>query len=369
MENYKGIYADKKEYDKPKFYEGGAHFKYKQLYKILKSIAEKREFEENKIKEVRYNSLNNNDEKIHSKDIIINNNNQKNQSRNNFIVQSLTEKNTEIKRNDKIIIPNSKSRNILSINNENLNVKIKTENYYKINKSIPFLNLNSNNSNENLILQNKIESNNIKNLYSKSISKNKNNINQNISNNLPIINTKQKKSNNNPIQILSIHNNNYELNSRNLQLDKMNSNSSIFNNHFKVKSLRENNNSFAKQYINPLDKIAPLKIPISIYDKNENINSTSRKNKPEKPFIYHNKLNSKSISFSRNFINENKLNNNTENDYNYIYNKNHINKNENSTFSITSQIIINNLKQNSVIKSPLNRDSINYHNIIKFKKI
>ncbi len=370
MENYKGIYADKKENDKPKFYEGGAHFKYKQLYKILKSIAEKREFEdENNINEVRNNSLNNNNEQKHSKDIIINNNNHKNQSRNHCFVQSLTDKNTEIKRNDKIIIPNSKSRNILSINNDNLNAKIQTENYYKVNKSIPFVYLNSNNSNENKILQNKNESNYIKNLYSKSISKNNININQNISNNLPIINMKQIKSYNNPIQIMSINNNNYELKSRNLQLDKMNSNSSIFNNQFRVKSLRENNNSFAKQYVNPLNKITPLKLPISIYNKNENINLTSRNNKQEKPVIIHNKLNSKSISFSRNYINEIILNNNNENDYNYIYSKNNLNKNDNSTFSITSQIIMNNLKQNSIIKSPLNRESINYHNIIKFKKI
>ena len=38
---------------------------------------------------------------------------------------------------------------------------------------------------------------------------------------------------------MNVHNN-YELKSRNLQLDKMNSNSSIFNNQLKVKSLREN---------------------------------------------------------------------------------------------------------------------------------
>ena len=370
MENYKGIYADKKQNDKPKFYEGGAHFKYKQLYKILKSIAEKREFEENNKNEIRSNSLNNNYEENHSKDIIINNNNHKKQSRNHFIIQSLTDKPPEIKRNDKIIISNSKSRNILSINNDNLNYKIQTENYYKVNKSIPFLYLNSNNSNENIILQNKNEQNYNKNIYSKSINKNNNNINQdqNKINNLPKINLKQIKSNNNPIQIMNVHNN-YELKSRNLQLDKMNSNSSIFNNQLKVKSLRENNNSFAKQYINPLNIISPLKMPISIYDKNENINLTSRNHKQEKSIINHNKLNSKSISFSRNFINDIKLNNNIENDYNYIYSKNNLNKNDNSTFSITSQIIMNNLNKNSVIKSPLNKKSINYHNIIKFKKI
>ena len=35
MENYKGIYAYKKEYDKPKFYEELNNFKYKKLYKII----------------------------------------------------------------------------------------------------------------------------------------------------------------------------------------------------------------------------------------------------------------------------------------------------------------------------------------------
>ena len=39
MEEYKGIYYnDDKE---QKYYEGGAHFKYKELYKILEELAKK----------------------------------------------------------------------------------------------------------------------------------------------------------------------------------------------------------------------------------------------------------------------------------------------------------------------------------------
>ena len=39
MEEYKGIYY--KDDTEQKFYEGGAHFKYVELYKILEEIAKK----------------------------------------------------------------------------------------------------------------------------------------------------------------------------------------------------------------------------------------------------------------------------------------------------------------------------------------
>ncbi|MCQ2821101.1 MAG: hypothetical protein MJ252_27900 [archaeon] len=41
MNEYKGIYYGSS--NEQKFYEGGAHFKYSALYKILKKLAEKAE--------------------------------------------------------------------------------------------------------------------------------------------------------------------------------------------------------------------------------------------------------------------------------------------------------------------------------------
>ncbi len=39
MEDYKGIYYN--DDTKQKYYEGGAHFKYKELYKILEELSKK----------------------------------------------------------------------------------------------------------------------------------------------------------------------------------------------------------------------------------------------------------------------------------------------------------------------------------------
>ena len=50
MENYKGYYINNRITNKPKFYEGGAHFKYSDLYKILKSFQQIKEEEKNKEK-------------------------------------------------------------------------------------------------------------------------------------------------------------------------------------------------------------------------------------------------------------------------------------------------------------------------------
>ena len=50
MENYKGFYVNDKINDKPKFFEGGAHFKYSDLYKMLKIIYKKREEKNNEKK-------------------------------------------------------------------------------------------------------------------------------------------------------------------------------------------------------------------------------------------------------------------------------------------------------------------------------
>ena len=52
MENYKGYYVKNRINNKPKFYEGGAHFKYSDLYKILKSFQQIKEEEKNNEKKI-----------------------------------------------------------------------------------------------------------------------------------------------------------------------------------------------------------------------------------------------------------------------------------------------------------------------------
>jgi hypothetical protein len=49
LNEYKGIFYNENEEEEQKFYEGGAHFKYDDLYEILEEIVKKEEKQKNKI--------------------------------------------------------------------------------------------------------------------------------------------------------------------------------------------------------------------------------------------------------------------------------------------------------------------------------
>ena len=369
MDNYKGIYANHKT-NKPRFFEGGAHFKYKDLYRILELIYEKREEkkkrESEKIKEDLLINENKDNLINENKDNLIDENhksyinnersnslNYKNLKRNNQnILLSLTEKNYDNNnKKEEEKIPIKKSKMFINLNHEKLNLKLPSEvNLYNLNKEKPFINHNNNYSLGKITIQNKNDSSNyILNKHSKSTNKNYSHLN---SNNLPIINIKNLIKDNNPIQIISVNNKNKEIKSRNTQLDNLNSNSYNINLQNKGNYLFESNNTYAK-YNNPLNKINHLKLLSSDLDKKDNNIILTSRNRDI------NLINHKSISFTKNYLSDLNSNNNV---LNYNHNRNTLNKNDNNTFSITSKIIIGDMKNS--FKSPINKKAIKKLKII-----
>ena len=370
MDNYKGIYANHKT-NKPRFFEGGAHFKYKDLYRILELIYEKREEkkkrESEKIKEELLINENKDNLINENKDNLIDENhksyinnersnslNYKNLKRNNQnILLSLTEKNYDNNnKKEEEKIPIKKSKMFINLNHEKLNLKLPSEvNLYNLNKEKPFINNNNNYSLGKITIQNKTDSSNyILNKHSKSTNKNYSHLN---SNNLPIINIKNLIKDNNPIQIISVNNKNKEIKSRNTQLDNLNSNSYNINLQNKGNYLFESNNTYAIKYNNPLNKINHLKLLSSDLDKKDNNVILTSRNRDI------NLINHKSISFTKNYLSELNSNNNV---LNYNHNRNTLNKNDNNTFSITSKIIIGDMKNS--FKSPINKKAIKKLKII-----
>ena len=69
---YKGLFYDNNEEDEPQFYEGGAHFSYNELCKILEKIVKKEKNENEKDLVVNIFNLNN---KGKSRNVIIDKNN------------------------------------------------------------------------------------------------------------------------------------------------------------------------------------------------------------------------------------------------------------------------------------------------------
>ena len=257
MENYKGYYINNRINNKPKFYEGGAHFKYSDLYKILKSFQQIKEEEKNNEKKNNINEKNDSN----------------NKSRNiKPVFQSFTQKIPENK-SENGILSFSKSKNFSNLTNETIQISFNSN---KIKKSKQQIHFNSNSSLGKNINNNEINKNYVNNKSNNII---------NIINNLPHINFKKiLKETNNPIQLLSIGKNTVK--SRNLNFSKLNTINNI-----NCNSLREN--TFAKKYINPFNKITHFRI---VSPKNNSLSSR-------------NKIISKSISLNKNYLSEININN------------------------------------------------------------
>ena len=310
MDNYKGYYVNNKISEKKKFYEFGAHFKYSELYKILISIAKIRGIGKSEDKT---------NKRYFENDLRSTSNSNINKSRNFHqpVIQSLTQRETDYSKKINIRLSISKNKNNINLPNENLNKKVSFDlNNSKIKKVKPIIFPNNNNNNidndNNLNINDNLNKNNIKS--NKSI-----NSKINLINNLPMLNINNlTKHSNNPIQII-ITNKNIELKSR--------------NNHFiKKNSFREINNTFAKKYINPLNKITQFRIKSPI--NNDTLLLSSR----NKVIKNGNKISSKSISITNNYLNENNLNyksnNNTIMGYKY---KNKLKLGEKPKILITSK--------------------------------
>ena len=221
MDNYKGLYyKDKKE---KKFYEHGAHFKYKQLYKKLKDLGG---IVEDVPISISINQNNNNFNCDNNK-YFINKNNQPNDKKLKINLDKISFNNEHIiskTRNKKENIFENSSYKLLSIpnnsySNKNLNLKLNEKN---------FTFLNQNNS-ENKILNNNnnIHKNNLKTFFNnrnnsmkKIISRNDNN-DKIYSNRLLV-----SKANDNINILYSIRNNNKLINN-NLSQRNQNNNNNI----------------------------------------------------------------------------------------------------------------------------------------------
>ena len=104
-EEYKGIFYGNNDEDEPEFYEGGAHFSYIELYKILEKIANNNKIENNKEKENKLVvNLNNLNKQIKSRNNII--------GKDNLIYDKIKNKGEEEKNSEKNILINKDSKPI-----------------------------------------------------------------------------------------------------------------------------------------------------------------------------------------------------------------------------------------------------------------
>jgi hypothetical protein len=104
-EEYKGIFYGNNDEDEPEFYEGGAHFSYIELYKILEKIANNHKIENNKEKENKLVvNLNNLNKQIKSRNNII--------GKDNLIYDKIKNKGEEEKNSEKNILINKDSKPI-----------------------------------------------------------------------------------------------------------------------------------------------------------------------------------------------------------------------------------------------------------------
>ena len=313
MENYKGLYFNNKKEEKTKFFEGGAHFKYIDLYKKLDSLSKQLNVK---------NKINSEEQKLFDKKI--KNLIPENQSRNiKSIIISLSQRNNKKKlftsRNHNNIINKSYQSSNDSKNNSinNINI-IKTRNKIKsqqiekkkINNSI--LNKISN-LNYSYIIQ------------SKSRNKNEKKSKSNSLNEIKTILSKRK------INIINVK-------SRNI--NKYNhSNSSCIK--FNKKDNSNEIGNLKEMFI--LKKAPSLYTKISINPKFNffNLNNFYTKNKSIKPIIF-DKNNSNSNILDNN-SNSNLLNDNFHINFNLKQNKKikHNILNINGTIAPTNKYFLN----------------------------
>ena len=162
MENYKGIYYNEER--EPKLYEGGAHFKYNQLYKILLSLGGVLEDDNSNPSTSRYTKREHikSNKDINSLLIKVKEKKSKYKTRNlaALIYDNNPNPNTQIKNKKKSIIKNALSIKDFSSRNNNLN-KFLTNKYSYYKKAITSVSINNlhknriNNDLINIILRKK----------------------------------------------------------------------------------------------------------------------------------------------------------------------------------------------------------------------
>ena len=410
VNNYKGVYFrnDSKE---QKFYEGGAHFKYKELYKVLENIALNKSKEKKGISE---------EPKKNSKFKYFDNNLNENISRNikniKPLIDSLTQKLSEItknksnrnyyiekpysfldKNNNNFI--NKQSRNFKQYvpNNSKAHIKKNNNTYITYNNINSNKKINGNTIKEDLIIKNKFDfGNNIfkkirnndikikgKKILNRSQGKNNNSRNHFNNNTFDLIKTGNitkeimNKTTNiqnyipmNPVNNYKNHSNSLSSNKNKLEKQKNSfnfTNSSIVNNNNNV----NNRNSFSinKSKISIQKKI--------INQKNRLI--MNQKIIPKKRQLLMNMLKKKNLSYKQLNIlkNDNKsksnidiINNNINPNNNYVeisllsdLNTPHSKKkNSNHNFSNLNNDYIHNLSNNN-----LNQNNITANNNIILK--
>ena len=407
VNNYKGVYFGN-DSNEQKFYEGGAHFKYRDLYKVLENIAlnipnERRGISEEPKKKSNFKYFENN----------LNENKSRNIRNIKPLIESLTQKLNEITKdksnkhyeikktysfldgnnfNDNNNLINQQSRNFKQYVPNNSKAHIKRNNNSNISNTN--ININSNNNiNINLIKEDSVIKNNFdfgknilqklsdnnnynikgKKLLNKSHIKNKNSRNHFNNNNLDLLKTGTKdimnKTTNvknyipiNPVNNYRNHSSSLSRNKNNLEKQKNSfnyTNSSILNNN----NLNNNRSSFSsnKSKMSIQKKIMEQKNNLimnqnSIHKKRQLLmNILKKKNLSYKQLNYNNN-DSKSKS------NIDIINNNS----NYTNNNNNIKPNNNYVeISLLSDLNTPHSKKKNSIKhfSNLNNNNNCNHNL------
>ena len=312
MDNYKGIYANNNDRG-PRYYEGGAHFSYSDLYKRLKQLKA-----ETSTRAVSSGTVDLNIEK-------------QSQSRNiKPLIQSLTQKLSEIVNSSKeqTRLNNTRNKNVIQSHLLSQDkIKKSSNSSLTLNQMNNIKYLNSHNINtiqqgesSNIIESNSKGKNIINNIILKpSISISfVNNTNSMVNQNRYGLsrNSNTKHSNN------SISNMNYfsKMNNYTMHVDSNNKNGSINDS-----SLYHRNNSntvFTKKYTNLQEKIDQMKMKTKIelerlskdFEKIVSNGKKETRNKDIKPIIYGNNY-SNSIYYPHNNNNEKK----GKYKYNYNY--------------------------------------------------
>ncbi len=376
MDNYRGIYFGNNADDNPKYYEGGAHFKYKDLYKTLESLYKERY--KNNYTDSEHN-INNNKRFIKPKEIV-----NQNQTRNfKPRIQSLSGEISEMSKNNQKKLYTTRNKNNViddvnysnyNDNNDNFNKQYSSD--FHINKNIDINNKIFKATNQNYYhnYSNSIGNNFLTNLNLNEIDLKesyRSNINRNNSN----ISTFNKAKIISPILISNSNIN--ETSSRNLNQSKTNSNTYLMKN---TNYLNKENN-FSEKFLQIQNQINLLKLKNKIKIKEEKNNILISRNKDIKPMIYSNNnnynninTNSSSIYFSRNAksinLNTNSINSNNPLIINYKYhhnqNNNYLSNNFNDnipSFSSNSKVFNNYLINTNV---PINKSYVSTNREMRY---
>ena len=304
---YKGIFYNESE--EFHYYEGGAHFPYKDLVKRLEKLKSEREEKNNFESNFSDKKIDNNNHI--NKEILSRNKNKKQNILNKVLENQIKNFNTDLKKNNNKIL----SILNLTINKKNSKKVIHNKISQTQNKKNNFTRLNNLSKNK-LILQNsKIKSNTLNimsKLKIKNVSKNKENLSKEKKiikeslNNLLCLNNNNKNNNNNNN---ANNNNNNNNKSRNLNLNLKNKFSKTFFQKKKVENSKEKklfNIKISEFSTKPNSKQNFLRNNI-ISKNNINISSRNSKNKNENHILNLNYIINKTNFQKAIIMNKNKI--------------------------------------------------------------